>query len=165
MINKTKTINKIRFTKEGYAKLKEEYNDLLRQRPLAVEDLKKAREMGDLSENGYYKESRLKLNFIDGRLRRFSDYLRRADIIDTDGTRLEIDTVYIGSTVTLSDGKSERTYQIVGDLEANVFASRFASGLGRQNLRLSEEKKLVGIGRAGAMRAGLGDILRHRKKA
>ncbi len=112
------TINKIRFTKEGYEKLKEEYKDLLRQRPLAVADLKKAREMGDLSENGYYKESKFKLNFIDGRLRRFSDYLKRADIIDADGTKLPIDTVYIGSKVTLSDGKKEKTYQIVGDLEA-----------------------------------------------
>jgi transcription elongation factor GreA len=111
-------MNKIRFTKEGYEKLKEEYNDLLRQRPLAVADLKKAREMGDLSENGYYKASKSKLNFIDGQLRRFSDYLKRADIVDSDGTKLPIDTVYIGSTVTLSDGKRERTYQIVGDLEA-----------------------------------------------
>jgi len=118
MINKTKTINKIRFTKEGYDKLKEEYSDLLKQRPLAVADLKKSREMGDLSENGYYKASRSKLSFIDGRLRRFSDYLKRADIIDADGKKLPIDTVYIGSTVTLSDGKRERTYQIVGDLEA-----------------------------------------------
>lgn len=118
MINKQRPINKIRFTKEGYEKLKEEYADLLRQRPLAVADLKKARDMGDLSENGYYKESRAKLNFIDGRLRRFSDYLKRADIIDEDGKNLPIDTVYIGSTVSLTDGKNERTYQIVGDLEA-----------------------------------------------
>jgi transcription elongation factor GreA len=110
-------MNKIRFTKEGYEKLKEEYNDLLRQRPLAVADLKKARDLGDLSENGYYKAARSKLSFIDGRLRRFSDYLRRADIVDADGSKLPIDTVYIGSTVTLSDGKRERTYQIVGDLE------------------------------------------------
>jgi transcription elongation factor GreA len=116
MINRP--ITKIRFTKEGYEKLKEEYNDLLRQRPLAVIDLKKARELGDLSENGYYKESKLKLNFIDGQLRRFSDYLRRADIVDADGSKLPIDTVYIGSTVTLSDGKKEKTYQIVGDLES-----------------------------------------------
>ena len=113
-----KTVNKIRFTKEGYKKLKEEYSDLLKARPLAVEDLKKAREMGDLSENGYYKESKFKLNFIDSRLRRFTDYLKRADIIDGDGQKLPIDTVYIGSTVTLSDGKMEKTYQIVGDLEA-----------------------------------------------
>lgn len=115
----TKQINKIRFTKEGYEKLKKEYADLIRQRPLAVLDLKKAREMGDLSENGYYKAARQKLNFIDGRLKRFSDFLKRADIIDTDGKKFPIDTVYIGSTVRLSDGKREKTYQIVGDLEAS----------------------------------------------
>lgn len=133
MIKNTRPINKIRFTKEGYEKLKEEYNDLLRQRPLAVDDLKKARELGDLSENGYYKESKLKLNFIDGRIRRFSDYMKRADIVDSDGTKMQIDTVYIGSTVTLSDNKRERTYQIVGDLEANPGEGRLSllSPIGR----------------------------------
>ncbi len=133
MIKNTRTINKIRFTKEGYDKLKEEYQNLLRQRPLAVDDLKKARELGDLSENGYYKESKLKLNFIDGRIRRFSDYMRRADIVDSDGTKMQIDTVYIGSTVTLSDSKRERTYQIVGDLEANPGEGRLSllSPIGR----------------------------------
>jgi transcription elongation factor GreA len=111
-------MNKIRFTRQGYEKLKSEYNDLLRQRPLAVADLKKAREMGDLSENGYYKAAKSKLSFIDNQLRRFSDFLKRADIVNEDGTNHPIDTVYIGSTVTLSDGKREKTYQIVGDLEA-----------------------------------------------
>ncbi|MBU3978791.1 transcription elongation factor GreA, partial [Patescibacteria group bacterium] len=46
-------MKQIRFTKEGYDKLKNEYQELLVQRPAAVEDLKKARELGDLSENGY----------------------------------------------------------------------------------------------------------------
>ncbi len=119
MINKNpKTINKIRFTKEGYEKLKEEYQDLLKQRPLVVADLSKARDLGDLSENGYYKESKSKLSFVDGRIRRFSDYLKRAEIVDNDGTNHNVDTVYIGSTVSLTNGKNEKTYQIVGDLEA-----------------------------------------------
>lgn len=129
----TQTSSKIRFTKKGYEKLKEEYNDLLKTRPIAVEDLKKARDLGDLSENGYYKEARSKLSFIDGRLRRFSDYLKRAEIVDSAGTKLQIDTVYIGSTVTLSDGNRERTYQIVGDLEANPGEGRLSllSPIGR----------------------------------
>ena len=36
------------FTKDGYEKVGEEQKDLLAARPAAVEDLKKAREMGDL---------------------------------------------------------------------------------------------------------------------
>ncbi len=111
-------MNKIRFTKEGYEKLKEEYNELLRKRPMVIEDLQKAREMGDLSENGYYKASKSKLSFVDGQLRRFSDYLKRAEVVDNDGTNHPIDSVYIGSEVTLTDGQREKTYQIVGDMEA-----------------------------------------------
>ena len=132
-----KTPTKIRFTKEGYEKLKEEYNDLIKQRPLAVADLKKARELGDLSENGYYKAARSKLSFIDGRIRRFRDYLKRADIIDGERTKLPLDTVYIGSTVTLSDGKKEKTYQIVGDLEAEP-------SLGKLSLLSPVGKALIG---------------------
>src|SRR5258708_14698218 len=65
-------MNQIRFTKQGYEKLKRDYEELLKSRPAAVDDLKKARDMGDLSENGYYKASKSKLSFIDARLRKFS---------------------------------------------------------------------------------------------
>ena len=49
-------------TQEGLEKLKKEKEELERNRPAAVLDLKKAREMGDLSENGYYKSARAKLS-------------------------------------------------------------------------------------------------------
>ncbi len=119
-------MNKVRFTKEGYDKLKGEYNELLKQRPLVIEDVKKSRELGDLSENGYYKASKQKLGFIDGRLRRFSDLLKRADITNRDGTTHPIDSVYIGSQVTLTDGKRTKTYQIVGDTEAEPSAGKLS---------------------------------------
>lgn len=105
----------IRFTKEGYEKLKQEYEDVKKQRPAAVAELKKARGMGDLSENGYYKASRQKLNFIDGQLQRLAYALKFSDIIESSGE----DIVEIGKTVTISDGKAEKTYNIVGDWEAD----------------------------------------------
>ncbi len=106
---------RIRFTKEGYEQLKKDYEELLKQRPAAVLDLKTAREMGDLSENGYYKASRAKLSFIDGQLRRSSWNLKHALIIEeTSGTG-----VVIGKKVTLTTGEKDVTYHIVGDLEAD----------------------------------------------
>jgi transcription elongation factor GreA len=113
---------KIRFTKEGFEKLKQEHEDLLSQRPYAVSELKKAREMGDLSENGYYKASKQKLNFIDGQLRRTEHALKYADIIESGGA----DIVEIGKTVTLSDGKIERIYEVVGDWEADPSAGKIS---------------------------------------
>lgn len=108
-------MKQIRFTKEGYKKLKKENEDLLSQRRPAVEDLKKARDMGDLSENGYYKSARIKLSLIDRELRIISSTIKQAVIID-DARR---DVVAIGSTVILSDGEREITYAVVGDLETD----------------------------------------------
>lgn len=105
-------MQRIRFTKEGFEKLKKEYQDFLDQRRPAVEELAKARAMGDLSENGYYKGARAKLSHIDWSLRRLKDEIQRAMVIDS--TKSEF--VSIGSIVTLSNGK---TYEVVGDLEAN----------------------------------------------
>ena len=122
-------MNRIRFTKEGYEKLKAEYEELLKQRPAIVEDLKKAREMGDLSENGYYKASRAKLSFTDSRLRRLNLNLKYAIIVEETNK----DVVNIGSKVVLSIGDKEVTYDIVGDLEADPSQGKISllSPLGR----------------------------------
>jgi transcription elongation factor GreA len=119
----------IRFTKEGFEKLKQEREELLKQRPDAVEHLKRAREMGDLSENGYYKASRQKLNQIDGRLRMVDHAIKYADIIEASAENV----VEIGRTVTLHDGTIERIYEIVGDWEADPSAGKLSllSPIGR----------------------------------
>ena len=108
-------MKQIRFTKEGFEKIKQEYEDLLRQRPAVIEDLQKAREMGDLKENGYYQASRQKLSYIDGRLFRLKMDMKYAIIIESNVTN----GISIGNTVKLTDGEKEKTFTIVGDFEAN----------------------------------------------
>jgi len=122
-------MNQIRFTKEGFEKAKQEYEDLLKQRPAVVEDLKKAREMGDLKENGYYQASRQKLSHIDGRLFRLKMDMKYAVIFESTSE----DTVSIGSKVTLLDKDKELVYTIVGDFEANPSENKISllSPLGR----------------------------------
>lgn len=105
----------IRFTKEGFDTLQREYDALLLTRPHAVEDLRKAREMGDLKENGYYKASRAKLSFIDSRLRRWKFSIQHALIIE----KTSSENIDIESTVTLTEGNKKFTYTIVGDLESD----------------------------------------------
>lgn len=105
----------IRFTKKGYQQFKNDYENLLKQRPSAVLDLKKARDMGDLSENGYYKAARAKLSSLDHQLRTIAYQLKQATIIEEISTQ----QVGIGTTVVLTDGQKEISYHIVGDLEAN----------------------------------------------
>jgi transcription elongation factor GreA len=108
-------MKQIRFTKEGFEKAKQEYAELQTQRPAVIEDLQKARELGDLKENGYYQASRQKLSYIDGRLFRLKMDMKYAVIVE----RSAGNGVSIGNTVTLTDGENERIYTIVGDFEAN----------------------------------------------
>lgn len=108
-------MHRARFTQAGYDKLKKDYEALKASRPAAVEDLKKAREMGDLSENGYYKASRAKLSSIDGRLMRMSYDIKTAKIIEETAAG----TAGIGKTVTLKNADRELTYAFVGDFEAD----------------------------------------------
>jgi transcription elongation factor GreA len=105
----------IRFTQAGYDALKKEEEKLKKLRPSVVEDLKKAREMGDLSENGYYKASRQKLSFVDSSLRRIDYQLKYATIIESSAK----DIVAIGCTVTLDRDGKQVSFEVVGDLEAN----------------------------------------------
>lgn len=99
-------------TRQGLETLVKEKTELERNRPAAVLDLKKAREMGDLSENGYYKAARAKLSSIDARLRHLSHTIRFARVQEASSTEI----VGIGVTVTLDEGVS---YMIVGEHEAN----------------------------------------------
>lgn len=108
-------VHRARFTKEGYEKLQQEYETLKKERPSIVEDVKKARDMGDLKENGYYQASKAKLRSIDSRLMHVSYTLKTAKIIEGNLS----DYISIGSTVTLVSSERELTYQFVGDLEAD----------------------------------------------
>lgn len=105
----------IRFTPEGYEKLLEEQDSLRKERPSVLADLKRAREMGDLKENGLYQATRFKLTFLDRSLRVIGYTLKDAVIVELK----KKDGIAIGSTVTINDGEKEMTYTIVGDLEAD----------------------------------------------
>lgn len=122
----------IRFTAEGLQKLKSEIGLLYQKRKTAVDELRKAREMGDLSENGYYKEAKARLSFIDSRLRRFNYQLRNAVIVAP-----LTNVVDIGSTVVVWDGQKEMSYELVGDMES-------APGEGKISLNSPIGKALTG---------------------
>ena len=108
-------MKQIRFTKEGHDTLQKEQQDLRTERKTAVEDLRKAREMVDLSENGYYKAARFKLNDIDRRIRMVTHLLKTATVPHI----VVNDTVGIGCTVTIDDGKQEKKYLMVGCYESD----------------------------------------------
>jgi transcription elongation factor GreA len=105
----------IPYTRQGYQKVLEEKAKLLSERPGAVEHLRKSREMGDLSENGYYKASRARLSFLDSRIRRIERLVRLGRVVESSGTGI----VEIGSHVTITDGTKQYEYSLVGGYESD----------------------------------------------
>lgn len=122
-------MNKITFTKVGYENLKKEYQELLNSRKPAVEDLKKAREMGDLSENGYYKAARMKLSSIDYNLRRLKYLIKSATVVEKQKEFIDVE-----SKVILESNGKKIEYLIVGGYESNPLEGKIShlSPLGKQ---------------------------------
>lgn len=88
----------ILFTKEGYDKIKLELKEAEEKRPEAVATLSRARAMGDLSENGFYKGARFELNDLDRKIRHLSRLVQEGQVIQKPSNN---DYVQIGHTVTL----------------------------------------------------------------
>lgn len=114
--------HKISFTKDGYEALQKEQVELLAKRPAAVAELKKAREMGDLSENGAYKGARFLLNQIDSRLRYIHHTLLHAEVIENTPKGI----VGLDTKVVVTDGKEERIFHIVGEHEASPLEGKIS---------------------------------------
>ncbi len=112
----------ISFTKEGLDKLKLELIELQEKRPAAVLELKRAREMGDLSENGLYKAARMQLTSIDASIRRKSAMAKLADV-----KIAPKDSIGIGSTILVEQNGKEVQYKIVGDFEADPLNKKISS--------------------------------------
>lgn len=102
-------------TKEGYEEVVQAHATLKAARPAIVEDLSKARAMGDLSENGYYRAAKGKLIDTDRELRRLQLLLRYGKVV-TAGTN---HIVAVGNTVTVTENDATTLYHVVGDYEAN----------------------------------------------
>ncbi len=102
-------------TPTGYARLKAEYDHLLRrERPQIVDIVAWAASNGDRSENGDYIYGKKRLREIDRRLRFLGKRLENAEVVDPE-LQKNRDQVFFGATVTLDDGSGEeRTYRIVG---------------------------------------------------
>ena len=130
-------MDKIPMTRSGCAALERELGELKsRERPAIIRQIAEAREHGDLSENAEYHAAREKQGFIEGRIKELESILSRAEVIDT--SKLT-GSVKFGAIVHLvdEDTDEERTYQIVGEAEANI-----ESGL--LNVRSPLARALIG---------------------
>lgn len=115
-------MEKIPLTRAGFDKLDAELKHLKTvERPSIIRAIAEAREHGDLSENAEYHSAKEKQSFIEGRVKELEGVISLADIIDV--AKMS-GAVKFGATVTMADEDTdeEKTYQVVGEYEANIEA-------------------------------------------
>jgi transcription elongation factor GreA len=115
-------------TLEGAERLREELARLKKvDRPAVILAIAEARAHGDLKENAEYHAAREQQGFIEGRIQMLEAGLSTAQVIDL-STLNPRGKIVFGARVTVVDEETgdEATYQIVGDLEADIKQSRIA---------------------------------------
>ncbi|WP_428512955.1 transcription elongation factor GreA [Roseovarius sp.] len=113
-------MEKIPMTQDGFDALNAELKQLKSvERPAIIKAISEAREHGDLSENAEYHSAKEKQSFIEGRIKELEGAISLADVIDP---KKLSGPIKFGATVTLvdEDTDEEKTYQIVGEYEANI---------------------------------------------
>lgn len=140
-------------TEAGHADLVEESKRRQSEdRPSIIRDISEARAHGDLSENAEYHAAKEQQSLNEGRIAELEELLTLAEIIDV--ASLTGDTVKFGATVQLvdEDTDEEKTYQIVGDQEADVMKGKISisSPISRALIGKSEGDSVEVIAPGGA---------------
>ena len=120
-------MERVPMTGPGLAKLEEEVKNLKHvERPAVIRAIAEARAHGDLSENAEYHAAKERQGFIEGRIMELEDVIGRAQVIDP--SKMSGPQVKFGATVTIVDEDTEKesTYQIVGDMEAELKLKRIS---------------------------------------
>ncbi|MGB0497747.1 MAG: transcription elongation factor GreA [Rubricella sp.] len=130
-------MDKLPITEAGFQKLDAELKKLkMEDRPAVISAIAEAREHGDLSENAEYHAAREKQSFIEGRIKELESVISRAEVIRTANMS---GSIKFGATVTIvdEDTDEEKTYQIVGEHEADIDA-------GKLNMKSPLARALIG---------------------
>jgi transcription elongation factor GreA len=141
-------------TKAGAERLRDELAKLKRDdRPKVIAAIAEARAHGDLKENAEYHAAREQQGFIEGRIQLLESTISHAQIIDIEKLNPG-ERVVFGATVTLSDEETaeEVTYQIVGDVEADIKHNRIAVSSPISRALIGQE-----VGEVVVVRAPAGD--------
>src|SRR5215207_8739226 len=118
-------MDKVPLTIKGFAALEEELKNRQQvDRPRIIQAISEARALGDLSENAEYHAAKEAQSHNEGRILELESLISRAEVIDI--SKLSGDRIKFGATVKLvdEDTEEERTYQIVGEPEADVRSGR-----------------------------------------
>ncbi|MGL5357551.1 MAG: transcription elongation factor GreA [Metamycoplasmataceae bacterium] len=123
-----KSNEKVQITKQKLEELKKELRHLIDvERVKTIEEIKIARENGDLSENAEYEAAREKQGIIEDKISELENLIDHAEIIS--GVSSTINQVSLFSKVTFKNLSTNKSHsiQIVNTLEANPFENKISS--------------------------------------
>jgi transcription elongation factor GreA len=99
-------------SRPAYQRLQAEYEDLTtRGRIEIAQAIERARELGDLSENGDYQAAKDQQGHMEGRIRQLESILKNCEIVDEVGPGTIVTIVYEGE-----DDEMAETY-LLGHIE------------------------------------------------
>ena len=122
-------MEKIPMTRAGFDQLDAELRELKAvERPAVIRAIAEARAHGDLSENAEYHAAKEAQSHNEGRVMELESMIARAEVIDV--AKLSGSKIIFGATVKLvdEDTEEEKTYQTVGEPEADVRSGRVSIG-------------------------------------
>lgn len=114
-------------SKEGFDKLKSELQNLKGvQRPQIVAEIKRARELGDLSENAEYHAAKEAQTHIERKIAELEFKLSRAQVVED--SKHGNDSIALLSKVTMKDLEDgeEVTYTLVSPAEADLLHDKIS---------------------------------------
>ncbi|MBL4868507.1 MAG: transcription elongation factor GreA [Pseudomonadales bacterium] len=121
-------MNRVPMTVQGEKALRDElYHLKMVERPRITEAIAEARAHGDLKENAEYHAAREQQGFAEGRLQEIEAKLSNVQVIDV--TKIANNgRIIFGTTVTVVEAgnEEEKTYQIVGDDEADIKVNKIS---------------------------------------
>lgn len=109
-------------TQEGFEKLKQTLNNLKTiDRIKVINDIKTAREYGDLKENAEYHAAKETQYILEKKIKEIENKILTAQIIDSSKIKKE-NKIFFGSTIELLNLNNNNKYQykIVGEDEADI---------------------------------------------
>ncbi len=115
VVTKMRKPDPVLFTKAGFEQLKVKQAELLAKREIVLVSLQRAREMGDLSENGAYTSAKFELGNVDRELRTIEFNLKYGKVVETQNS----EAIGFGSKVTVELNGKEYTYTLVGTQESD----------------------------------------------
>jgi len=120
-------MTRVPMTPEGYKKLKEELDRLLKvERPANIKAIAEARAHGDLSENAEYHAAKERQSFMEGRIQELQAKLAAAEVIDP--AKINQSKIAFGAKVKVADVEAEEEYEftLVGPDETDVKSGKIS---------------------------------------